>query len=239
MKKIVTTILSLALGTMFVYSQGTVKFYNINSSFTVTTNNSLSHFVGGTETGGSSALEPTSGNAAWGFYYALLTAPMSTFTYGTASSTNPVATGWTWTGLQGTNTIIAGSLNGPGGNNGTTVNSWPSAPTDGSAYSQGTEMQFLIVGWSSNLGTGWVGVSNELATSTWTTLGLFGVSEMGWGYSGGGGTPTLSTPSLFSVTAGMPGGLTKGFVLYQVPEPTTLAMAGLGGLSLLLFRRRK
>jgi hypothetical protein len=35
------------------------------------------------------------------------------------------------------------------------------------------------------------------------------------------------------------GGFTETLIINPVPEPTTLALAGLGGLSLLLFRRRK
>jgi hypothetical protein len=60
---------------------------------------------------------------------------------------------------------------------------------------------------------------------------------LGWSIIGTGtGQPNTTPEALFSGT-----GITQGFTLFAVPvpEPATMALAGLGGLSLLLFRRRK
>lgn len=240
MKKILIT-LSLAAATTVAFAQGTVKFYNISSSFAVSTNTSRSTIIGGNQLGGSGG-KTLATSVGLTYYYELLIAPMGSFTSGTANSTNPVASGWTASGLiLGTNYLGSGGIGGPGASGGTAVSGWPSAPTTGSAYTDGTEMDYLIVGWSANLGTSWLAVSNEVQTAFFSgiTNGYYGVSQMGYGYSGGGGTPALLAPSLFGVSSGEPGGIAGGFVLYQVPEPSTIALATLGGLSLLFIRRRK
>jgi len=53
------------------------------------------------------------------------------------------------------------------------------------------------------------------------------------------GAPTPGTPADMNTI--WPGGSSQAFNLYlqPVPEPTTLALAGLGGLSMLFLRRRK
>jgi hypothetical protein len=84
-------------------------------------------------------------------------------------------------------------------------------------------------------------VSNEVVGG-FTAVGYFGVSEMGWGFSGGSGTPAGPSETIWGVSAGMPGGLAQGFNMFgvaPVPEPSTIALAGLSSLALLLFRRRK
>ena len=52
-----------------------------------------------------------------------------------------------------------------------------------------------------------------------------------------GGSPVSAPPGTAAVMAKDPAGL--NLVLTQVPEPTTMALAALGGASLLLFRRKK
>ena len=50
----------------------------------------------------------------------------------------------------------------------------------------------------------------------------------------------VSTPSLFGTTSPFSPGFTLGLVapVAAVPEPGTMALAALGGASLLLFRRK-
>lgn len=86
--------------------------------------------------------------------------------------------------------------------------------------SSSTTYSIFAIGWSS-------------AYATPTAAELAG-GKVGWStvlqYTFGSPISTLSQPvwTQFAVTGAGP-----------VPEPTTLALAGLGGLSLLLFRRRK
>ncbi len=122
---------------------------------------------------------------------------------------------------------------------------WPSTQTN----------NILLVGWSSDFATlaganTWLSVSNALAnwSSTYEALaaesGLqyyFGVSMVGYV------EPDASSPgiTLFggAATYGQaiddPAGAPVSLDLMPIPEPTTMVLAGLGGLSLLLLRRRK
>jgi hypothetical protein len=128
------------------------------------------------------------------------------------------ATGpFTFTGLQGTNSgVAAGRFSG---GNGVAVNGW--AP--------GATMFYEVAGWSAGAG--------PTFDPTWINTppggGLFGISAVGSGVAGGG-AQSLPTLQLFGGT-----GITSGFDVTGVPEPTTMALAGLGAAALLIFRRRK
>jgi hypothetical protein len=225
MKKILT-ILALASAATFVQAQGTVILNTVSGLYAVSTNAaSLGGGIGKT------------GVAAGQFDYALLIANYG----GPVPSSSPLDAAWSGAVLTGVNfTGVAGGTAGQGGGAGAAIAAW-GAPT-GPNYSDATEKYYMIVGWSSNLGANWGVVSADLA-SGWATLpaqnAFFGTSAIGFGFSGGGPN-NLPAPSLYGVQAlAMPGGLQSGFQLMVIPEPTTLALAGLGGLSLLLFRRRK
>jgi hypothetical protein len=137
------------------------------------------------------------------------------------------ATGpFTFSGVYATNTA-AGSKLGP---------ATYTPPVAGWAVN--ASMFFEVAGWSSTLGytfkNGWL-VNNVPAApgaAVWGGSGYFGLSNVGSGTSGGGVTPPLP---VFGGTG------VSGFDLAPVgvPEPSSMALAGLGAAALLIFRRRK
>jgi len=236
MKKILTILSIGALATMS-YAQGTITINSSAAAYAMYTNSAVGVNFGGPGTGG------VSGKTAAGasnFYYQLL---IQSYT-GLGVVDNPnAANGWVSAGglaLANSSPIAAGGIAGPGGASGAAVSNW-GAPTGGSASAGGTEMYYMLVGWSSSLGNSWTTVYNDIVNNTWSGNNEVGWSAVGYGYSGGG-PQSVPAPSVFGVTASEPGGFTSGITLYatpSIPEPSTLALAGLGSLSLLLFRRRK
>jgi len=229
MKKILS-ILSLGCIATGVYAQGLVSLYNLSG--TLTTNAVASTYAGNGFTanaGGSGKLSTTST-----YYFALLIDASN-------PGSSPAAAGWTQAlftpsggtsgAFVGTNyNLVAGGMIGPKGNQATAIDNWGA----------GNTMFYEIVGWSANLGSTWSQVSGELADG-WANIPgyngannyFFGVSSVA---SGASGTPPSGTPlSLFGGT----GGFALSEVGVAVPEPTSMALAALGGASLLLFRRKK
>ena len=229
MKKLVIT-LALAGLMSTAYGQGYVAFVNAASTDVYT--NSTQTIWGVATGGGGSALTPTAANGG-SFYYALLMQSYSG-SGGTVSSslTSIAANGWLATGLFGTPGIAAGRL---GGGN-------PANALSGDTIGVGN--QFFVLGWSGNVAPGTLAglatVEADLALgstfSGWTlstgTQGFLGVSAVGTGV----GQPNTGPELLYTA-----GGITGFMPLYlvPVPEPATFALIGLGGLSLLLFRRRQ
>jgi len=155
---------------------------------------------------------------------------------------------WTDAGISGNNAASltsAGGIIGQGGGGGTTALNW-SAPT-GASYGPGVDY-YTVVGWSATLGS-WSTIQSELNAGTLVT-GLnqfFGQTGTAYNYSGGGPSalPAVNAFSTSGATglagsgmSSIPGSLVLNS-LTPVPEPATLALAGLGGLSMLFLRRRK
>jgi hypothetical protein len=156
---------------------------------------------------------------------ATLSGPSGTYLFGLLTS---AAQGgpFTFAGVYGTNLVnsTGGRLSG---GNGVAVNGW--AP--------GATMFYELAGWSSAGGAttfnaAWVKSDGTAAASGLPSL--FGVSPIGSGVAGGG-AQSLPTLQLF----GGASGIQSGFTLTGVPEPTSMALAGLGAAALLIFRRRK
>jgi len=240
MKKLVLTTLALAVGGSLAFSQGIVDI--VNNSAGITTNN----LSGGTGIAGG-----TSGS--WDYEvldltstaYAALSASqqtnLTTMTAGVLSEFDL----WTDSTVSGANTSLhAGGINGAAS---ATAANW-AAPATGNSYGQGAGYDYYaIIGWSANEGS-WLTVSNVLAgASTWAVsgagnYGFFGVSSVVYNYAGNGGSaPSVSLWGTSAATglAGSGGLTTFSLNSIVVPEPTTLALAGLGGLSMLFLRRRK
>jgi hypothetical protein len=97
-----------------------------------------------------------------------------------------------------------------------------------------------------NLTNGTIGLTGGVPTATTIDMALVATATIGGvGYEGiiafannSGGNPIATPPGVPAVLTGW-GNLNENLVLSPIPEPSTLALAGLGGLTLLLFRRRQ
>ena len=227
------TILALALGVagaVSSFAQGTVAVNNIATAYLVYTNSATYTTA---DNGVYNTTGVKTGVAANGFYYALLVQPNT----GALSAVNPLDGNYSLA-MMATNFGVAGGVRGVGADAGGAVNNW-GAPS-GATYNTGSQDYYILVGWSSSLGTTWAAVQTELQTGNWAAAGAFGVSQLGMGYSGGGPN-NLGAPNVFG-TGVNAGGLTQGLTLFTVvpsPEPASMALIGLGGATLLLFRRKK
>jgi len=233
MKKTLLTLAVVATSAASVFAQGKINIYNITTAYLTYTNS------GAYQSSDNGVYNTTGGKAttaANGFYYALLVQPDTS----TITAINPLDPNYTLAAMA-TNYLVAGGLSaaGAGGTSGQTVANW-AAPTGATYNTAPNQDYYLLVGWSASLGTTWSAVSAELAANNWAANGVFGVSQLGVGYAGGG--PNSVTPPYIFGTGVNPGGLSQGVTLFSVtsaPEPASMALIGLGGASLLLFRRKK
>jgi len=132
-----------------------------------------------------------------------------------AGTANPDA--FTFSGAYATNIAAAGRFFG---GSSVAVTGWAA----------GASESYEIAGWSASLG--WAFQSSWLTTPP---AGAFGLSPIATQVSGGAGSPASPPTPLF----GGANGIQAGFTLTTVPEPTSMALAGLGAAALLIFRRRK
>jgi hypothetical protein len=152
----------------------------------------------------------TAANSPGSYYFGLLT------------SLTGAAGSFTFAQVYGTNNAAAGRFTG---GTATLANIAP-----------GTSFSFEVAGWSASLGAtfnpAWIANPPNFGTAS----GSFGLSGIGTAVAGGG-TPPAPPGIIFGAT-----GLTSGFNMTPtgvVPEPTSMALAGLGAAALLIFRRRK
>jgi hypothetical protein len=222
MKKLILTAMGLIAGATLVQAQGFIAMYGPSAA--ITTNSTVTY--SGTPTGGGSTgrtLAP-----ALTFDYALLFATSTT-----AGDSSPLGADWQLATLFAGGQLLGnnfvgnpGGMTGPNLANGVQVN-----------LASGTTYSALLVGWSATLGSTWGTVSALLAQnfSTVTTAGQY-YGQTGIGsvtpFSAAGAGDPLVFPTVFPN-----GSLVLGVI--PTPEPTTLALAGLGGLSMLFLRRRK
>lgn len=146
-----------------------------------------------------------------------------------SSLTDLTSANWLDTGAYGWNNGTgprAGTIDGA-----TTVTP-PSGPSQTSPY----QAYYVIVGWSSTVASdnagSWANVVSAITGNTEPSGAVLGWSAVTPLFTG---TVAPANGALLFSAAG----LTTGFNMVPVPEPTTMALIGLGGLSLLLFRRRQ
>jgi hypothetical protein len=238
MKKLaLTSICALAVSGV-AFAQGSVNWGNISSAYMTAQTNSTQYSPlftsSGTPVGGAQGAAYQGGN---GFLYALLYTTYS----GSQATIGSFADLLTWsdTGLMAKDanlSFLAGQLSPIAGTTQATV-PWAAGQTD----------SIVLVGWSANLGTDWATVSGLLNSGTYDSVlagqnGFFGVSATGY-IAPNNANPGVSVFAGPGQTYGLPiNSLNTQLYLLPtsvVPEPATFALAGLGGLSLLLFRRRQ
>jgi hypothetical protein len=228
MKKIVLTTVCAAVMSGLAFAQGTVSWSTITPTFMTAQTNSTAYsaFTGGGSTGGG-AVGGTSVSAN-GFYYELL--------YNTAGTqqSSPTTLGALNTWLDANQTAVnnagtAGRLQTLNANTAATV-----------PWANGTTFSIMLVGWSVNMGTTWSQALAALNTGSYGANSFFGVSTTGY-INPNVGNPGATIWGSSANAAGIPinSPNTQLYLLNPVPEPGTMALAALGGASLLLFRRRK
>jgi len=104
----------------------------------------------------------------------------------------------------------------------------------------GDTIETQVRGWSSNLGTDWATVTNNVALNHTTDglTGWYGVSTLGTYILAAASPPP---PAIMKTAVTDPTGYTMigGFDLTPIPEPSTIALVGLGLTGLIFIRRRK
>jgi len=244
MKKLVLTTLATLAVAGSAMAQGTIT-WSINSfDYSAQTNSTqFSPLFGGGLTG-SGAQGAAGGLGAYSsgaanFYVELLYQAYSG--NGGAAGSGNVAqpttlsqlAGWSDSGLGGTNSpTAAGKANTIGANNQAAV-----------SWSPGTTDSIMLVEWSANLGSTFAAALAALQTpSSITGQAFIGTSTTGYITPN---APGVNGPAIFSgnqgnTASGIPiFSLNSQLYLVPVPEPSTIAMAAFGGLSLLALRRKK
>jgi hypothetical protein len=247
MKKLALTIVCAMAMSGAAFAQGWIAYSLSFVDITMQTNTAISPLFGGTGSGGTAGVTGSATGTGLIYDYALLTSIQTV--PGVASTNSRV---WTpvWTGnvLNG-----GGGLGGTNGNTAGRISTVQAAADTQVNWANGVTNNIVLVGWSANIGSSWTAVSNILAnlalgnnTPLLTALAANGggnpfFGETAFGYI----NPNAAQPGAAIVnTTTTPNGLpifSLGTQLYMlpVPEPATMALAGLGGLSLLLFRRQR
>ena len=238
MKKVlITSVCAIALAGS-AFAQGKLNWQTISASFVTAQTNAtvMSSVVGGGASGLQGGTVGSTTATAGQFSYALLfsgtSVPVSGAGVAAPASLASLA-GWTESGLTAQNATTAGRLlpNSPGSS--VTV-----------PWAAGVTQNVVLVGWSVNLGATWTAalatLNSPSALAAVTGLGFFGVSNTGY-LAAGSADPGTSVFGSADGGFGLPikSLLTQLNLVTPVPEPATIALAGLGGLALLALRRKK
>jgi hypothetical protein len=211
MKKLLVTT-AATLMTVAVFAQGTVYFSN--NAFEKISSGAL-----GSASSTWATMPATAGLLNFGLFYGTGAAQPATLSF---------------LGVVGQNSATTPGLivNASG-------NSITALPIPGTTPGQ-ADVWVQIAGWTATFGTNWAGAK----ASAQTTQGDY------WGESAvvnaaktaGGLGPTTGPGAIIwqTATGTDPTKIAGGFALFTiVPEPSTMALAGLGFAAMLIFRRRK
>jgi PEP-CTERM motif len=150
------------------------------------------------------------------------------------SSSDLLNAGWVDAGAygaNGTSTPTKGYISGS-----------PTTVTSGNWNTGGTSYD-IVVGWTSTeAGQNWNTIKGFITSGIWTDA----TSTGAFGYSAIGQTTAAISPAPAAAVFGSSPSIASAFILQNslvqpvsTPEPSTMALAGLGGAAMLLFRRRK
>jgi len=237
MKKLTLMVGAMMAITAVSYGQGLVNWQSISAAaMTAQTNaTTYSSLFGGGSAGGATGATASASTAGGnnGYYYELL---YSTYSGSQAAQPSSLAafSSWTTTGLQASNSVTAGRL---------TVFANQSSASAAVPWAAGVTNNIMLVGWSANLGATWSAALSTLqnAGSLAAVVGnaFFGTSSTGYVSPAASPAPGITIFSTSSQAYGLPiSSLNTQLYLVPVPEPSTIALAGLGGLGLLALRRR-
>jgi hypothetical protein len=196
------------------FSQGYVAFFN----------GTISRFSTNSFHGSGPALAAAAPTGS--YYFELLVAPS------TQNTINDSLTGWTDTGVLGSNTATAGRMIG--------YTYSDSAGSQIPGYGPTATADFAVLGWSSNLGTTFAAAlaawNNGNPTVTAGTTGAFAFIGLS---SVANDVPLAPAGGPYNNVWGASGvGLIQGMVLNPiVPEPGSLALVGLGAFVFLRYRK--
>jgi hypothetical protein len=232
MKKLLTVITAVAGFSAASFGQGTILF---GTTAAATTKVSVNSSVGGT----TFALTPASST----YYFALFASTTSSSVLGSSAAiiggTGPnLSSGasyvfndnnWTFVSY-GQSTGVAGKFAASG-----TVNS--DGTTTIPIATAASIINVVAVGWSSNIGATYQSVE-AFFSGAGPSSGFVGESAVASIPAGSvPGSGNAPYESLFGSQTGQVGGLKLGDT--AVPEPTSIALGVMGGLSLLALRRKK
>ena len=233
MKKIVSSLLCTVALAGAAFAQGSVTWSSIapNAMTGATNSTVLSSFIGG------GAAPAQYGNASGStqpgalgstFFYALL---YNAYTGSQAAAPTTLGQLSTWSdsGLRATNSNSAGRLTPVAGSTQVTV-----------PWASGTTQSVMMVGWSANMGATYAAAIAYVTANSSSTAAFFGVSATGY-IAPNSANPGNAVFGTSATSFGLPilSVNTPLNLVVTVPEPGTMALAGLGGLAMLSLRRKK